>query len=569
MVFRMSHKKPRVMLIDVDPSVQVALQNAGYEPTIGSFGFVCEVARGNHLLVVPKHTASCEDIGEMEVIIVDLSNPPIGDSDDLISPAEGVEYTFTSAHLGLIDPRPLVAQACSGLLHRISNFGGIFVVLMGPNREVTYVTGTIRHLDSHSKKSCSFGGIIPSMQRIDFLNRTGNEILYSNSELGRLIKAGSEGASYQAVMQFGWKDDWQQVAQNKYGETVAALYAPDGRPSTLLLHRMPRLADVVVELFEEHLSTWNPSLFPNLTRFQWLHSPEYEIPEVIAKSREIETTVDTAKERVQLLENDIARIRHEQADRYQLLSGTDDALVRSVMSALQVCGFTQVVHMDSDADSDSRSLREDIQIRDRSPTLVVDVKGISGTPTDEASLQASKHAYMRIVENDRPDFRGLTIINHERHRPPHERNSNPFRAEIVASASVSKLGLMTSWDLFRIVENAVRLKWPRDSVAAMFYKHGLIGLVPTHYIPVGQVVKVFPDKQCIGVVPNMDIEANCILAFQFENTFEHFTAKSLMTAGAKEQLRCEAGSNCGIRLEPISNVALFPREKMDVFVVSQ
>ena len=48
-------------------------------------------------------------------------------------------------------------------------------------------------------------------------------------------------------------------------------------------------------------------------------------------------------------------------------------------------------------------LREDLQIRDMSPLLTVDVKGLVNFPADPDALQAHKHASIRIQEEERSE----------------------------------------------------------------------------------------------------------------------------------------------------------------------
>src|SRR5690606_33742325 len=94
-----------------------------------------------------------------------------------------------------------------------------------------------------------------------------------------------------------------------------------------------------------------------------------------------------------------------------------------------------VVDVDEERDREGKSRREDLQITDRSPTLIVDIKGIGGYPGDEDALQASKHASIRMKEWKRTDVNGLSIINHQRHLPPLEReNQMPFRQELLHAA---------------------------------------------------------------------------------------------------------------------------------------
>jgi hypothetical protein len=178
---------------------------------------------------------------------------------------------------------------------------------------------------------------------------------------------------------------------------------------------------------------------------------------------------------------------------HDLIRGTDKTLVQAVKQVFANLGFQDVRDVDEEMEEagDAASLREDLQIHDQSPVLVVDVKGIGGRPADDDALQAQKHASIRAHEWNDPAVRGLTIINHERHLPPLVReNRMPFREEILKAAERLRLGLMTAWDLYRLARSAAKNGWKPEQVKPIFYRTGHIGVVPEHYQFLGTVVKV-------------------------------------------------------------------------------
>ena len=63
------------------------------------------------------------------------------------------------------------------------------------------------------------------------------------------------------------------------------------------------------------------------------------------------------------------------------------------------------------------------------------------------------------------DVKPLTIVNHQRNLPPHDRNPNPYREEIIGNAKQTRLGLMTTWDIFRLLRNKERLGWSNEANA--------------------------------------------------------------------------------------------------------
>jgi hypothetical protein len=197
-----------------------------------------------------------------------------------------------------------------------------------------------------------------------------------------------------------------------------------------------------------------------------------------------------AFEEINRLKGELEKERLANGWIHELLTGTDTELVDAVKLALSALGFTKIVDMDMVRDKEGKGRREDLQIEDQSPTLIIDIKGIGGFPSDEDVLQADKHATIRMRENKRTDIVGLSIINHQRHLPPLEReNAMPFRPELIDMAEERSFVLMTAWDLYRFVRNFRKLEWESGYVKPLFYKKGRIEVVPMHYQLIGKIKK--------------------------------------------------------------------------------
>lgn len=210
-------------------------------------------------------------------------------------------------------------------------------------------------------------------------------------------------------------------------------------------------------------------------------------------------------------------------------------------------GFKEVV--DVDATGNPNALREDIQVHDRSPTLVIDVKGIQGKPEDSECQQAEKHALMRSREWKKTDVQALTIINAERHLPPLARTHEPFRIEMVENAKQTSSGLMTTWDVAVLFRNAKRLRWPQQAVFDVFYRTGRIQPVPSHYQSIGRVMKRW--KSAIGIVPTLQVAVGSRVAFMPKSSMDwiELDVPSILIDDTASSI-AEPGSNCGISVSP-------------------
>jgi hypothetical protein len=151
-------------------------------------------------------------------------------------------------------------------------------------------------------------------------------------------------------------------------------------------------------------------------------------------------------------------------------------------------------------------LREDLRIMDAAVPVLVEVKGITGMPREASSPQVTKYLTPRMREWDRTDIRGLAIINHQRHLPGLDReHEHVFQADVVASAGDQGFGLLTTWDLFRLVRGFLAHGWRHDDVAGLFVASGRVQPVPAHYDLIGvvdgywaQASALEPRSRCAG-----------------------------------------------------------------------
>jgi len=248
-------------------------------------------------------------------------------------------------------------------------------------------------------------------------------------------------------------------------------------------------------------------------------------------NHEIDTIKRDAERQVEEVEQKIATVREEKKYLYDLLTETDDALVQAVIEGLRVLGFTDVVDVDQQIKDggEETSLREDIQIEDSSPVLIVDVKGITGRPSDPEAMQAHKHAVIRMKEWKTTEVNALAIINHQRHLPPLDRdNDMPFRQELLDGASQIDLGLMTTWDLYRLVRSSIANGWQPEQVKPLFYRRGRISIVPVHYRYIGVVEQVWKEAGAISIkVVERGLKKGDRIAFEMPVEFEEQDAESL------------------------------------------
>ena len=404
-----------------------------------------------------------------------------------------------------------------------------------------------------TRDSKSFDNLqwLEHLQYLQPKNASGGEITVIDGlgELSEILKPALNEALYQTTFKIPsyHKKNWRPLAKNKYGEDVAGILV-GGRNEkdkrlTLVLPEIPNFDKVILGLLERGIASIKPELFPHLESSRWLYLPQYEIPKVTELKQNIADIKQKAQEEITNIEQKIEKKRKGEKDWYTLLQGTGGELVKAVIHALKQIGFTDVHDMDAENPSDKR---EDIQIRDRVPLLIVDVKGVQGKPSDDESMQAEKHAVMRMREDkkDPTQIQSLTIINSEKNLPPDKRDSQAYRPQIIGNARDKHVGLMTSWDICRILRNKDKLGWDNEKVKDIFYRIGRIDPFPSCYKYVGKIEKVWRDA--FAIIPEIDFEKGSKLAVENEIEFIELDADSIKVNDqdadvATKGVRCSIG----------------------------
>lgn len=541
------HESPKVLLIDMPDSCVTSLRQNNYLVSTGSFGYAQEVIPNGDWVIAPLGS-EIPELDEQEIVfarIVQLK----GTRYQRLRTADGVNYVWTKCDCGIVDPRPCMMAYMQDKFQKIIQRGGIFVIVVDAIYEIDYVTSKSRNGgpdDDEFPSTRTNWNMLPALKQLDVTNSDGSHIDFVRTELGSLLKKAAKASSYDCTIKPDKLDAklWHPLATNKAGDVVAAwIGEEDGGGAILLVPQLPSFHMIICDLLETWMANRAPHLFPHIEGSKWLHLPEYEIPKVIELRKEAEQVLSYAQNKAAEIESEICKVQAAGSDWYELLSGTDAKLVTAVIATLKSFGFKNVIDMDK-ARPEQVSKAEDIQITDINPVLVIDVKGLKGSGTDDDVRQSQKHASIRTYdEQGSTKYKALAILNTQRSIPPDKRNPNPFRDEIIKDAIQTRQGVMTTWDLFNIAKNKKRWNWPDRATQDIFYRNGRIDPVPSHYVHIGEVVKEF--KGAFGIVPSREIKKGETLVLRNKHQFEEFVVQSLVVNDAKVEV-ASAGSNAGV-----------------------
>jgi hypothetical protein len=537
------YPKPKILLLDMADSASTALRFKGFNVICGTLGKPYKVGKSSRYQALiakgdaPNHT-------EQEIVVVDFGYGDLepGPRGEKHRPDDEPDL-WGKCDQGFLDPRVRTSIHLQKSFDRIHSNGGVFIVFADQKTGI-HIQFARRSQFNELYDQTTFPhdvwDVLSDIADMQVRNDHGTEMhgAKTNSPLVRLLAPFLVNGQFTCTLEGGYRreDEWEPLAVNKFGAVVALARCRAGKGSVIVVPQIEEKAAFLDALFSTALPEIAPHLFPHIAKGVWTHWPEYELPRVLELKSQQEEVEQRARGEIARLDGELEAERTKQGWINNLITGTDTELVNAVKLAFSELGFLKVVDVDADRDRESKSRREDLQIEDQSPTLVIDIKGIGGFPSDEDALQADKHAAIRMREQKRTDIVGLSIINHQRHLPPLEReNAMPFRQELIDAAEERSLGLLTAWELYRFVRNLRKLGWDGANVKPVFYKKGRIDVVPVHYQLIGKIAKAWTDKFGV-VIENGELRIGERIAIEFPIEFEEIQVDSIRVNGESVQI---------------------------------
>lgn len=504
------YHKPKILLIDLPSELTNKLKSAGFNVSAGTFGSPYKVeVSDNYQPVIPN--PNLPNFSEQEIIIIDLTAPPIlnfPEGKKLTS--EGEEDWYAKCSLGFIDPRPSVMSWVTKSFDRILNSGGAFVIFAQPR-----LYQNIYEAENHFNQ-LKFGEVIDAdnwsflsilSNHLETEECQGNEIFLQDPKLNEFyfIKEALKNTQFTVTIKFdyGYEKYFITILKNKYGDNIGGIFfQEESKGRIVILPQITKKSEVVVSLINEFLPTLSPHLFPDFKMFKWVENNEYELDTILNYKTEKMKVNQRTKKELEEIDKKILKERERSGFLHEIITKSGDELVVSVKKCLEFIGFKKVINVDEKIDNQERSTlkQEDLQILDKSPALLLEIKGLSGLPRESDTMQVYKYIPRRMKEWDRTDVRGISIINHQRNIPPLERNNrNVFTKPQIDDANSNDITLITTWNLFLLVRGMVKWNWNPEVLQDLLYRKGILSKIPTNYLPVGRVVKYWKNLNVIEV----------------------------------------------------------------------
>ena len=427
--------------------------------------------------------------------------------------------------LGVVDPRPVTMSIVCDVFDRILSNGGIFIIFAAEKEfvhaRVLKGTSDVRESDLDN---WGFLSLVDGVQLV-IRKFQGNEVLVDEMRktwLARLARY-VERATIDCTFLTYLGERWQALAKNKFGDDVAGVILPNERNRGLIFifPNIENKSEFLVEMLTTILPDVSPQLFPFFEGQRWLMDDVYELPRVVELKQEISTVTAEAQQKVSELQGQITEARAEYQYLHDILTQTDYPLVNAVARALRAIGFQSVIDMDAEhqESKEEEPKREDLQVKDSSPLLLVEVKGVNGTPSDDEALQVLKYLFTRAKQLDRMDIRGLSIINHQKNLPALRRRDNPFNEDALNTAKANQIGLLTTWTLYKLVRSFLQLGWTHAQIAPLFYTDGYIEAVPCHYELLGEIEEFYAKAGAIVLTLEKGVRVGDRISYELSNEF--------------------------------------------------
>ena len=277
---------------------------------------------------------------------------------------------------------------------------------------------------------------------------------------------------------------------------------------------------------------------------------EYEHASILSLHTAIRDIEQEARQQIAQREAEIERVRAERQYLHDLITADGDLLVEAVKTALTRLGFKDIKDMDAERakSGDTSDKREDLQIFDTSPTLLMEIKGKKGLPAENDALQIVKNISSRMRQWSRFDVRGLSIINHQRGLPALKRdNTSPFQPDVITTGEEHKIGFLTTWDLFRLVRSFEQNQWTHEDIQPLFYQDGRIEIMPAHYELLGVIERFYPKHSAVSIeIQQGALKCGDRIAFELPVTFEEEDVTEIRDENIPV-LEMTAGSLAGIQ----------------------
>ena len=390
----------------------------------------------------------------------------------------------------IFDPRPIAIADLRDKLDSTSDRKQIFIVFADKpeitqyeTKELTQFTNPAGSIESSEEYFDNY--TLCKSNSLTIEEKFGHyfEIICPNSKLRTILEKHLKGSEYRAIFNSQkQKKAFTPYILNKDKEIVSCLDIEQDK-SIFYFPNIQDKASFLSEVLNEFLPEYVADLFPEHTLNSWLKHKEYYLPKHMELTFQKEQIENDYRNEVNRIDQEIEEINKKYSFLHDMLTETGDELVKAVKHFLEWLGFENVINCDEE---NRGKKEEDIRIELDDGLIIIEVKGIKGTSKDDDCAQISKISGRRCAERDTAtSIYSLYIVNHQRSKAPRKRH-HPFFNDKTNDAKISKRGLLTTWQLFRLcflIEDGIILK---EQAQKCLKNNGIIEFFPENSIQIGK-----------------------------------------------------------------------------------
>lgn len=495
-------ESPKILLIDMEEDCYQLFKQNGFNVSKGTLGKKYTTSTRTEEVLFTQYLPNLE---EQDIIIIDASEPRseiLPDDRELEKETSAERFVWISPEgQNYFNPRPLVGFMYKDSFSKILKIGCIIITFNSREYHEKYST--------FQKKN---GSVVPyslkekTHTNFDFLpfyvnskNNNRNEIFLEHGIFERTFRRYQD--SLKSELTFNLSENDYILAKDRFGEPVSFvkfILNKDNSPSGFLyvLPLSSKRNKMLIELMREILPSIHSNIFPDIANFKWLNKEEYLLPSIKKLTDDKRSAEKELKNKIKEIEGNINSEKQKYGFLYGILlpDSFDDKLVKNLLTLFSKFGYKDLKCPDDDIEGNKQ---EYIQIKDNNPILI-EVKGISGKPSESNCQQVLKYMIRRQKEENRQDIHGMFIVNHQRNIEPLERE-DPFTQPQIDDSRNSHYSLLSTWTLFKAFLAFERGELTFEDIDYCMRKPGLIEFLPKNWEEIGEVERVFPQQSVIGV----------------------------------------------------------------------
>lgn len=437
-----------------------------------------------------------------------------------ISPSEfsiKVQYPQTA-----LSPKSLFLDSIKETVTNLFEDSGILIVFASSFTKSDYIIQTKKAGNPVVEEECEYNifGFCNEIYNFSNLSGVHQHVIPQNGVFRKLLEKYLDSFKYEVVFDehlsgaLGKRTpdpNFTPLLCNDKGNiTSFAKIVENGL--LIVLPSSNQCESIFMDLLQEVLPEIKPDLFPENCKNAWLLDSRYHLPNTKALIEEEQKLLlkhrielDTIKNKIKI-NNDAFSYLHK------LLTETGEELVDAVKTFLSWLGFDNVEKSD---DNKKELLEEDLTFTFDGTIYLIEIKGIIGTSKDYECSQIDKIVTRRMKKFKKTNYKGVYIVNHQRHLPPHDRETPPFKKEQIQDAEHIERLLLTTWDFFKIYNLVQTGLLSKTWVQSIFKEKGYQDFLHNSNLYIGTITELVNAK--IGIlqtVSNIITVGDSILAIK-------------------------------------------------------